>query len=160
MNISSLHYLSCSGDNTNLEFKLIDEEVNETISLSMVITTTRNDNQCYQQRTSKIKNESFCIVRKKNKKANLQVNLIYYKKYFWRVKLLKQIQKPLRGSIDESRNSVSVEKANDSRMTKNDLSFFIINKRADSLEIMSHWMVGLAIYMMEVREIKLPIYQL
>jgi hypothetical protein len=35
------------------------------------------------------KNESFYIMRKKNKKANLQINLIDFKICFWRVKLLK-----------------------------------------------------------------------
>jgi hypothetical protein len=41
----------------------------------------------------------------------------------------------LRGRIDKSRNSQTVGEANDSRMTKYDLSFFIIIIRADSLDM-------------------------
>jgi hypothetical protein len=44
-------------------------------------------------------------------------------------------------------------------LQKDDLGFFIIIIRADSLDMANQQMAGLVIYMMEVPEIKLQIYQ-
>jgi hypothetical protein len=53
------------------------------------------------------KNESFYIIRKKNKKANLQINLIDFKICFWRVKLLKANSETFEGeNRREQRQSI------------------------------------------------------